>query len=48
MKEIEGKKKFFKEKLWKYNTCCKRARGTCCTFFRCFYEVDTYLANVMQ
>lgn len=26
----------------------KNLGGTCCTFFRCLYEVDTYLANVMQ
>jgi hypothetical protein len=26
----------------------KELGGTCFTFFRCFYEVDTYLANVMK
>jgi hypothetical protein len=26
----------------------KELGGTCCTFCRCLYEVDTYLANVMQ
>jgi hypothetical protein len=27
MKEIEENNFSFKEKIWKYNTCCKRARG---------------------
>ncbi len=38
--------------FWKKNGnithVAKELGGTCCTFFRCLYEVDTYLANVMQ